>query len=37
MTIKVEYYPAFEKSPLPNPDEMEWEFQTFEEFKDWVQ
>lgn len=37
MTIKVEYYPAFEKSPFPNPDVSEWEFESHEEFKEWVQ
>lgn len=35
--IVVEYYPAGEKSPFPNPDVNEWIFETHDDFKQWVQ
>jgi hypothetical protein len=34
--ITVEYYPAGEKSPLPNGDATH-SFETFDDFKAWVQ
>lgn len=34
--ITVDYYPAGERSPLPNGKET-YDFNTFQEFKDWVQ
>lgn len=34
--IKVEYYPSGEKSPLPEGN-SEYSFETFEDFKGWVQ
>lgn len=35
--IVVEYLPAGEKSPFPDPDQITWEFKTHQEFKEWVQ
>ena len=34
--IQVEYYPAYEGSPLPDGNKC-YNFETFESFKDWVQ
>ena len=33
--ITVEYYPAYERSPLPNGD-REHVFETYHDFKEWV-
>lgn len=36
-SIVVEYYPAGEPSPFPDPSVTEWQFKTHDEFKRWVQ
>jgi hypothetical protein len=35
--ITVEWYPAGEDSPFPDPKAIEWAFNSHEEFKEWVQ
>lgn len=35
--IKVTYLPASSNTPLPDPSKHEYDFETFEEFKQWVQ
>jgi hypothetical protein len=36
-SIVVEFYPAGEKSPFPNPDVSDWTFNSHDELKQWVQ